>query len=399
MSLQDELSELYSRVPRGMRLGLTAMSEAAVLFSNPERAFPAVHIAGTNGKGSTTALVEAMARASGLRTGRYTSPHLARFAERIAIDGEPIADDALREVLHEVNTGAPDLSFFETATLAAFVAFRRSEVDLAIVEVGIGGRLDATNILPSPRATAITRIALDHTDRLGRTLVDIAYEKAGIAKSGVPLVVGPVEGDARAEIERVARAAGAPVVSTAPHPLEDRVALPGLHQRENARVAIAIAELLGLSSSDIAKGLEGVRWPGRLESLALEGGSVLLDAAHNVDGIEALLAHLAKTEKETPLALVFGALADKDGETMLDRLAARFSRRVYVAPKGRAATPPGALSRRHPGVTAATLPDALRLAREMVGTGGLVVVAGSIYLVGEARAHLLNLPTDPPVAL
>src|SRR5580704_6647193 len=192
-----------------MRLGLEPMREACARFGNPERAFESVHVAGTNGKGSVCAMVESIARAAARRTGMFTSPHLCRFAERIRIAGEPLDDATLEDTLDRALDGAPELSFFETATLAAFLAFREANVDFAIVEVGIGGRLDATNVLPRPRAAAITRIALDHTDRLGPTLVEIAREKAGIAKAGLDLVVGPLPADARAAVDEVARSLGA----------------------------------------------------------------------------------------------------------------------------------------------------------------------------------------------
>src|SRR5580698_1143434 len=163
-----------------MRLGLGPMRDACARMGHPEDAFAAVHVAGTNGKGSVCAMLESIARAQGLRTGLYTSPHLCRFAERIRIDGEPISDPQLADLLYGALHEGPDLSFFEVATLTAFLAFRQASVDVGILEVGLGGRLDATNVLPQVRAAAITRIALDHADRLGPTLVDIAREKAGI---------------------------------------------------------------------------------------------------------------------------------------------------------------------------------------------------------------------------
>ncbi len=189
-ALEHALALLYARIPLGMRLGLDPMLEACARSGHPERAFAAVHVAGTNGKGSVCAMVEAIARAEGYKTGLYTSPHLSRFAERIRLDGEPLSDDALASVLDRALRAGADLSFFEAATLAAFLAFRDARVDIAIVEVGIGGRLDATNVIPKPRAAAITRIALDHTDRLGSTLVEIAREKAGIAKPGLEIALG-----------------------------------------------------------------------------------------------------------------------------------------------------------------------------------------------------------------
>ena len=197
-ALSRALHDLYARVPLGMRLGLDAMRAACTRAGNPELSFEVAHVAGTNGKGSTCAMVESMARAAGKKTGLYTSPHLCRFAERIRIDGEPISDETLADVLDRALDLGPELSFFEAATLAAFLAFRDANVDVAVVEVGIGGRLDATNVVARPRVTAITRVALDHMDRLGDTLESIAREKAGIAKPGVAMVLGPMAHNVRA---------------------------------------------------------------------------------------------------------------------------------------------------------------------------------------------------------
>jgi len=402
----EALHALYARVPLGMRLGLAAMEDACARTGHPETAFETVHVAGTNGKGSVSAMVEAIARASGKKTGLFTSPHLSRFAERIRIDGEPIDDDALRELLGDALVRGADLSFFETATLAAFLAFREAKVELAVIEVGLGGRLDATNVIPKPRAAAVTRIAFDHTDRLGTTLVEIAREKAGIAKPGLDLVLGPMSPEVRETIEGVARAAGATTTS-AEDDVEARrfvataeLGLPGEHQRANATVAYVLGKRVEAPRDAIAKGLTRVRWPGRLETVATKQGAVLLDAAHNPDGVASLVEHVTRLgiPKER-LALVFGVLADKAWTEMQDLLAPMTSRRFYVAPQGRAAVAPTMLAERHVGERAAGVLEALARARRAVGDDGLVVVAGSILLIGEARSLLLDLPRDPPVAL
>jgi dihydrofolate synthase/folylpolyglutamate synthase len=408
--LADALTRLYARIPLGMRLGLAAMQEACARFDHPERAFEAVHVAGTNGKGSVCAMVESIARASDRRTGLFTSPHLCRFAERIRIDGEPIDDATLADVLGRVLVGAPDLSFFETATLAAFVAFREARVDLAVVEVGIGGRLDSTNVLPRPRAAAITRIALDHTDRLGATLVAIAREKAGIAKPGLDLVLGPMDDDVRAAIDEVAKAAGATTSSVEGQPVPERIGIDGDYQADNARIAAVLGARIGASPAAIAQGIAGVRWPGRLERIPAPTGAApsasflpgfLLDAAHNPDGAEALARHLRSLPiAPRQIALVFGTLGDKDWASMIDALAPAAMTRVYVGPQGgtRGAVDPAVLAARHDGVETASLVEAIAIAREL-GPPALVVIAGSLVLVGQARALLLGLPRDPPVTL
>lgn len=398
------LRALYERAHMGIRLGLEPMQNACKRADHPERAFEAVHVAGTNGKGSTSAMVEAMVRASGRRTGLYTSPHLCRFAERIRIDGEPLSDERLADVLERAMALGPDLSFFETATLAAFLAFRDHGVEVGIVEVGIGGRFDATNVLPSPRVTAITRIALDHMDKLGATLERIAGEKAGIAKPNVPMVVGPVAEGPRRVIEEAANAVGAPVVSVDASIEEkvpsDAVALSGKYQRTNVAMAWTIAEILGLDEPSRLRGLEAARWPGRFERIDRDDGPYLLDGAHNPDGAAALVESLEADPRAR--VLVFGAMADKAWPEVLDRLvrlAPRPEQRVYVEPAGRAAAPTHLLAERHPGRTAPNVEAALSTARAIGGPSALVVVTGSLYLVGSARAHLLGLPQDPPIAL
>jgi dihydrofolate synthase/folylpolyglutamate synthase len=407
--LSETLQALYARVPLGMRLGLDAMREACAANGHPENAFETVHVAGTNGKGSVSAMVESIARASGKKTGLFTSPHLSRFAERIRIDGEPLDDATLRDLLGDALVRGPALSFFETATLAAFLAFRDAGVEIAVIEVGLGGRLDATNVIPRPRAAGITRIALDHTDRLGTTLAEIAREKAGIAKPGLDLALGPMSAEVRAVIDGCARAAGATTSSADDDPdavafvKGARLGLSGAHQASNARLAYVLGRRLGAGLDACAQGLASVRWPGRLERIETPEGPVLLDAAHNPDGVASLVEHLASLEQPAsapaPVALVFGVLADKAWPEMLDRLASAVDRRFYVTPEGRAAVAPETLANRHPGVIALGVEAALARARASVGPHGLVVVAGSILLIGDVRSRLLGLPRDPPVAM
>ncbi|WP_394848006.1 bifunctional folylpolyglutamate synthase/dihydrofolate synthase [Pendulispora brunnea] len=403
--LKAALEGLYGRAPRGMDLGLDAIRASCTRFDFPERSFGAVHIAGTNGKGSTSAMVERIAREAGLKTGLYTSPHLHRFAERIRVDGEPLEDATLATILGDVLAREPGLTFFEVATLTAFLAFREAKVDLAVLEVGIGGRLDATNVIPPPRAAAITRIAFDHQDKLGDTLALIAREKAGIAKPGLDVILGPMETDVEAAIAEVAHGVGATVSRarelTAGIAIE-RIGLAGAHQEDNARIAWAIGERLGIPRATIARGIANVTWAGRLERIETADGPVLLDAAHNPDGIEALAQQLAAWKLDpSNIALIFGALADKAWPVMLDRIAPLAGTRVYVRPPSnspRGPADPADLAARCPGETAGSFEEALALARRNVSRG-LVLVTGSIFLVGEARGKLLGITGDPALAL
>ena len=384
----------------GMRMGLVPMQEACAKEGHPERAFRAVHVAGTNGKGSVSAMVERVARESGMRTGLYTSPHLCRFAERIRVNGEPISDDALDEHLERALAHG-GLSFFETATLAAFLALRDARVDVALVEVGLGGRLDATNVLEKPIAAAITRIALDHTELLGETLEAIAREKAAIAKPGLDIVIGPCGASVRAAIDEVAHAAGATVTAAeddaeaARYLQNAHIGLDGAHQRDNARIAYVLGRRIGASADACARGIANVKWPARLETLHTEAGDVLLDAAHNPDGALALANYLSSRDPDKT-ALVFGTLADKAWTEMIDALAPRAAHRFYVAPKGRAATEPNAIAARRPGAVVSSVREAYDRASR---AAPYVVACGSINIVGELRALLLDLPRDPPIAL
>jgi dihydrofolate synthase / folylpolyglutamate synthase len=378
--LETALAALYARVPLGMRLGLGPMEAACAATGHPERAYRVVHVAGTNGKGSTCAMVAEIAREAGLRVGLYTSPHLCRFAERIRIDGSPV-EDVERWIEEALRF---DLSFFEVATLAAFLAFRAAKVDVAVVEVGIGGRLDATNVVV-PEVTAITRVALDHADKLGATLAEIAEEKAGIAKPGVAMVLG----DGASVSREAARARGARIVEAAMP--EIPVGLAGEHQRANAAVAWTVAKEMSIPEEARTRGIAEARWPGRLERI----DGWILDGAHNPDGARALVGAVAGAAIG---AVVFGALADKDWRAMLQELAAIDAPRIYVEPGARAAVPPSELAAALAGDPAPSVADALAMARARAG-GRSVLVCGSLYLIGAARGQLLGLPCDPAVGL
>jgi dihydrofolate synthase/folylpolyglutamate synthase len=406
--LRAALERAYALIPKGQKLGLERMQAACQLFGNPERGFEVVHVAGTNGKGTVAAFTASMARAAGRRVGLYTSPHLVSFSERIQIDDGPIDDASVARWLTEVMDKAPDLTFFEVATMAAFLAFREANVDLAVLEVGLGGRLDATNVVPPPRVAAVTRIAYDHMADLGDTLGQIASEKAGIIKPGSAVVLGKLHPEARAAIEEHVAEVGARLVPLGPPepvpgaPLAyPRTALLG----SNLAVAVTIGRELGFSADAMAQGIEAMQWPGRNELLHRNGQELtLLDCAHNPDGAVAL-SHsldpsvLGDIESRREIALVFGALVTKNWRAMLRRLENVAGHRVYVAPPVKRAADPHEMAAYLPGEVAEEVGQALDRARALVGPRGVVVVAGSTFLVGAARAVLLNLPSDPPVAL
>lgn len=388
--------------PLAMRFGLDRMERALAALGHPERRFPVLHVGGTNGKGSTCAMAAAALSEAGLAVGLYTSPHLVRFNERIQVRGAAIGDDALAWAVDEIRRACPwheaggdgdRLTYFEFATLAGLLHFARSRVDVAVVEVGLGGRFDATSAV-SPRVTAVARIGLDHTQLLGDTVEQIAFEKAGIFKRGVAAVVHASQPPGALETLRAeARRRGAPL-QVAPDRWEGPIALRGPHQRGNAALAAAALRELAragvpVGEDAIARGIAAARWPGRLEEVA----GVLLDGAHNPDGAAALAAALPALHPGRPVELVFGVLADKDHAGML-RALARAARRLHVVapetPRARSAEELHAEARAL-GLDAdlhATLDGALACARRAASDGALVCVAGSLYLVGEARARL-----------
>ena len=394
---------LEGLAPQAMRFGLHRVERALEALGHPERACPALHVAGTNGKGSTCAMVSAALQAAGLRTGLYTSPHLTAFNERIRVDGRPIGDDALAEVVESLrracpwhDAGGPDerLTYFEFATVLAFHHLARVGVAAAVIEVGLGGRLDATNVL-HPAVTAVARIGLDHTQLLGDTIEAVAREKAGIFKPGVVAVVSAAQPPGALETLRAEAArVGAPF-EVAPAGWGGPLALLGPHQQGNAGLAAAALRALRRSGlpideAAIARGLATASWPGRLERM----GRVLLDGAHHPDGAAALAAALAALHPGRPLEIVFGVLADKDHRGMLAALAPAARRLHLVAPASARARPAAEVAGEAAALgVEADVHDGLAEALDCAlraDPSGPVVVAGSLYLVGEARALILQ---------
>jgi dihydrofolate synthase / folylpolyglutamate synthase len=395
------LARLQEVRGQGMLLGLDRVRLALERLGFPERRVPALHIAGTNGKGSCAAVADAILRRAGFRTGLFTSPHLVRFTERIRIDGVEVDGERLAELDRAVAGTEVPLTFFEISTVLAFLAFAQARVDVAILETGLGGRLDATTAC-QPLACAITSVALDHESILGNTVAQIAFEKAGIAKPGVPLFLGPLPPEAEERAIEVARANGALVrcagLDYPPSPAPP--ALPGVHQLANAALAVALAReaatALGrpLAGAEILGGLAEVRWPGRLERIAED---VLLDCAHNVEGVQALVAALPAAPRRL---LVTSIVRDKNAAGMLSLLAPEFDRVVVTrSPSERATTPEhlaGLIDKTRAGDRQVVCVEDPFLALDMARAharpvaGGLVVVAGSIFLVGALRAQILG---------
>jgi dihydrofolate synthase/folylpolyglutamate synthase len=400
----DPLTYLFSLEQFGIKFGLDNIRALLSSLGDPQRAFRTIHIAGTNGKGSVTAMVDAVLQRAGYRSARYTSPHLIDLSERFAIDGQSVGHEQMRRAAEDIQHVTEALiadgrlssnpTFFEATTAMAFDIFRRAQVEFAVVEVGLGGRLDSTNVV-DPIVTAITSIDFDHQQYLGNTLAEIAAEKAGIIKIGVPIVVGEVAPEAYNVIERVANERRAPLIRADSISREwdsIHVGLRGRHQRGNAKVAIAVLETLERLGTKIGKeaivaGLANVSWPGRLDHRTLPNGhEIILDAAHNPAGARALASYIRDLRSAKP-TLVFGAMRDKDLDAMLAVLLPEVGRVIVTKPSNPRAADPEELASR---ITAAapSLPiDVIASPRDAVATATsespLVVVAGSIFLLGD----------------
>ncbi len=418
---REVLDDLFRLRRFGVKLDVLAPQRALVRLGDPTRGLPVVQIAGTNGKGSVAAMVEAMARLSGLRVGLYTSPHLCRFTERIRIDGEEISRAEIVTHYHRIRKEAPELTFFEIATALAALAFAEHRVDLGVIEVGLGGRLDATNVF-EPAVIGITPIGREHTAYLGQDLDRIAWEKGSLMRPGVPTATTATDPVVLAVLRRLAEVKSTPLLELdrdfgatdrSDHRLDfhgpggplvvQPPPLLGPHQSQNAALALALVGLLPppLRPSPEARrqGLAEVRWPGRME--LLEGSPrVLLDAGHNVQAVDTLLAGLDRLERRRTL-LVVATMMDKDNAQLIPALV-EASDRTWITRVQyyRGAEPdelrglvPAALQSRV--ALCPDVPTALDEARALAGPDDLIVVAGSVFLVGEARTHLLGEQTDP----
>ena len=384
------LEELAARRRFGMKPGLDAIRGTCAALGDPQKSFKAIHVAGTNGKGAVCAMLDAALRANGLRVGRYTSPHLVKLNERFFLDGAPIGDDVLSAAAEKVAKVAPaDLTFFEALTAVAFLVYADAKVDYAVLETGLGGRLDATNVCV-PELCVITRIGLDHCDWLGDTVEKIASEKAGIIKPGVPVVLGENVPEVRAVVEARAKEVGAPffyapeVASAADVPRD--FSLAGTFNRENAVTALAALKVLGKGD---ARGLADVVWPGRFQRV----GNFIVDGAHNPPAARALAAALRELNLSGPLTLVAGFCGDKDVGEVLSILAP-FVKNGYAVrsnnPRSLSAEET-AEKMRAAGIDAVASPS-LAAAIRSAASDPRALICGSLFLAGEALVELGAYP-------
>jgi dihydrofolate synthase/folylpolyglutamate synthase len=405
MTYEEALAFLTGRGRFG-ELGLSRIRRVLERLGHPEDRYPIAHIAGTNGKGSTAAFLEAILRADGRRVGLFTSPHLVSPRERIQVDRRPIPKADLAELTRFVRDVAlvdePDpATEFELWTAIGLLHFARAGVDAAVVEVGLGGRYDATNAIRRPRVTAVVTVGMDHMDRLGPTLRHIAREKAGIIKPDVPVVVGDLPPEAMAVVLAAARERGAPVARLGHEiPVEggrgeggrwylavdgERVplGLPGPHQLGNAALAAAMARHFGVGTAAIRRGLAAAHWPGRLDRRL--DGRLWLDGAHNPDGAQALARALADLGEGQRFHIVFGCLADRDPAALLTPLLPFAATVTAVTVDSTRALPATAIARVVPEARTGTLAETLARVRERPEP---TLVTGSLYLIGEALALL-----------
>ena len=430
MNYAESLHYLDELNTFGIRLGLARMEELCVRLGNPERSYTTIHIAGTNGKGSVTQMMDAVFRAAGIRSGRYLSPHLISYTERMSVDGHDISEEQFAELLTRVRAAADEMvaaghehpTQFEALTALAFLYFREEQVEIAVIETGLGGLLDSTNVV-DPVLTIITNVAMDHADRCGGTLAGIAEHKAGIIKEGVPVITAAT-GEPLEIIERRAEELGVDVfvcgedfssqiffpsgggqcvafhsvVCREPEPFE--LALAGVHQAENAALVIMAAKLLEredvrVTEKAIRTALRTVRHPARFEILANEGVPVVIDGAHNPAGMRALRTGLDTYFPDLPRVFLLGILKDKDIDTMLAALLRPGDQVVTVRPNSERAAAADVVAAVAAGMGLVTvacddrakgLDEAVRRAHVR---SALLVVAGSLYLVGDIRRLLM----------
>jgi dihydrofolate synthase/folylpolyglutamate synthase len=433
MAVTDaELSQLLQQFARfGINLGLEASKQLLATLNNPQDRTPIIHVAGSNGKGSVCAYISSILTAAGYRTGRYTSPHLVSWTERICINDQPIDRQALWDILQQVKAAIdpdqPSPTQFEVFTAAMWLYFAQQQVDVAVIEVGLGGRLDATNVTTESLVSVITSISLEHTERLGDTLAKIAYEKAGILKDGCPVIIGQLPEEALAIVSRTAFERFCP--TTYPTPAQDlgngwcvfagietqefgdssvmyvmqevqyQLPLEGEIQRHNSALAIAAIQRLheqgwAVSHEAIAQGIAATKWPGRLQWYAWQGYRILIDGAHNADSAKILSAYVAGHSRQAR-HWVIGMLASKNHEPVLQYLL-QPGDAVYFVPvpdhnSANIAELVAIAQRICPGLKSALAFNDVQLALQAATIAAqnrdLVILCGSLYLLGHFFAQ------------
>ncbi len=418
ISLQACLKELYNLRRFGIKLELGTVRRMLAGLGNPQDTFKTIHIAGTNGKGSVAATLYAILMEAGYSVGMYTSPHLIQFNERIVVDGQMATDDEILEAylaVRSVAAGKREPTFFEYTTVMAFSVFAKRRVDWAVVETGMGGRMDATNVIV-PAVSVITNVSLEHQQYLGRTLEDIAWEKGGIIKKGIPVVTGASQPKVLSVLQAIAdirrselyqlkkdfhirqQPDGTVTYRGINHTWKHlELRLVGAHQLKNAALSLATCELLRekrvlIDERAIREGLRHTRWPGRLE-IVRRSPDLILDGAHNLDAARTLAKHLETAYADRDITLVIGILSDKPYDKILKILVPLCKRVICTKPKIDRALPVetiATISRRLVSdvITVPKVDRAIQTALEKAKPNDVICVAGSLYVIGEAKAYL-----------
>ena len=396
MDYNEAVAYLNNLEQFGSQLGLSRIRPLLHKLSNPQDSLKCFHVAGTNGKGSVCAMISSILQEAGYKVGMYTSPHLVDFKERFLINNKKISEADVAELATRIKPLADEVAkeigqvtHFEFITAMAFEYFKIQNVDYAVIEVGLGGRLDATNVISNPFVSVITSIDLEHTDVLGNTIHEIAFEKAGIIKEKVP-VVASANDEAYRIIKRIADSEKSKVRRVAKK-YNGLLGLQGDFQKSNAAVAAEAIKAAGIDipSGKIASGLEKAVWPGRIDLRSIRGKSVLFDSAHNPAGVRVLIPELKKFEFDR-LILVASILKDKDYKTMLNGLAPNAKLAILTRVNNLRTAEPLDLAKCITGykIIAANSADAVELALAEAGKDDLILVTGSIYLLGEAMSYL-----------
>ncbi len=384
MNYKEAISYLLEIEHFGTKLGLANVTRLLEKLGNPHNGLKVIHITGTNGKGSVCSMIASILQKAGYKVGLYTSPHLRKLNERFQINGKDISDEDIARLTELVKKHRGDQTFFEVTTAMAFQYYKEQKVDFLVLEVGLGGRLDATNVV-TPMLSIITNVGIEHTDYLGKNIVNIAYEKAGIIKEKVPVVTA-AEGKALEVISNVAKEKKSPIFIITKPTRKYALSLKGNFQQINAEIAARSIDVLinynnlGISKSDIDAGLKSASIPARLEYIKK---NVLVDCAHNPHAVKSLIGELKKLKKK--IVLVIGICKDKDRKQILQLLEPFTSSIIFTRAKVPRATDPKELAK-HVTKKYKIIEDskeALKYAESIASKNEIVLVAGSIYLVGE----------------
>lgn len=420
MNYNEALSYIHGTLKFGLKLGLNNIASLLELMDNPQDKLKYVHVAGTNGKGSTVAFISSILMASGYKTGIYTSPYIQRFTERIKINADEIREEDLARITEYVKSkvdimverGENHPTEFEIVTAIAFQYFLEQRCDVVVLEVGLGGRFDSTNIIKTPDLAVITTISYDHTDRLGNTLSAIAYEKAGIIKPGGDVVSYAQDGEAAIVLKEVSTERNAKLYSVDFTDIEPKefdiqrqvfdygaykaleISLLGGHQLKNAAVAVKAAELLigkgySITPETVRQGLKSAKWPGRLEILGTSP-VFIIDGAHNIEGARGLKNALDKYFPGRKTTFIIGVLADKDYKAMMEEVLGNCERIIAVAPKSDRALPASELAQAASAYckniyVSDTIEEAIRTSLQTASKEDVICAFGSLYYIGEVR--------------